>query len=273
MAFLPPPAFRRLSLPFEDKYPEYLLHQSSVLCHNDSDLHFVLLSEKEEHHILLQVFWLHGWAPAEKCSGLLLLFRNAELAGETALLLVLLINSLGVDLMSKSGLGISMISSVPLIFNNVFPIISFGTWNYIFQTLLVITLMILKRSFCPGYLFSFVVGIGFGKWSTFTTSGFRHCQTHCHWMCFTLSRDLSEILKKKYKLIKTSFDLSCLTTTVILSLVILHRFYGIGIGTVFCAFLTGKTVSIIQKFAGEHIEFYRLTGKKRMMLGRNVRHA
>ena len=86
-------------------------------------------------------------------------------------------------------------------------------------------------------------------------------------------RDLSEILKKKYKLIKTSFDLSCLTTTVILSLVILHRFYGIGIGTVFCAFLTGKTVSIIQKFVGEHIEFYRLTGKKRMMLGRNVRHA
>ena len=85
-------------------------------------------------------------------------------------------------------------------------------------------------------------------------------------------RDLSEILKKKYKLIKTSFDLSCLTTTVILSLVILHRFYGIGIGTVFCAFLTGKTVSIIQKFVGEHIEFYRLTGKKRMMLGRNVRH-
>ncbi|MDD6105413.1 MAG: DUF6198 family protein [Ruminococcus sp.] len=92
---------------------------------------------------------------------------------------------------------------MPLIFNNVFPIISFGTWNYIFQTLLVITLMILKRSFCPGYLFSF----------------------------------------------------------------------GVGIGTVFCAFLTGKTVSIIQKFAGEHIEFYRLTGKKRMMLGRNVRHS
>ena len=191
MAFIPPSAFRRFSLPFEDKYPEYLLHQSSVLCHNDSGLHSGPLSEKVELHILLPVFWLHGWAPAEKCSGLLLLFRNAELAGETALLLVLLINSLGVDLMSKSGLGISMISSVPLIFNNVFPIISFGTWNYIFQTLLVITLMILKRSFCPGYLFSFVVGIGFGKWSTFTTSGFRHCQTHCHWMCFTLSQDFS----------------------------------------------------------------------------------
>ena len=86
-----------------------------------------------------------------------------HLAGEAALIIVLLINSLGVDLMSKSGFGISTISSVPLVFNIAFPVLSFGTWNYIFQTLLVITLMILKRSFCTGYLFSFVVGIGFGK--------------------------------------------------------------------------------------------------------------
>ena len=89
--------------------------------------------------------------------------KKFHLAGEVALLIVLLINSLGVDLMSKSGFGISTISSVPLVFNIAFPVFSFGTWNYIFQTLLVITLMILKRSFCPGYLFSFVVGIGFGK--------------------------------------------------------------------------------------------------------------
>ena len=82
--------------------------------------------------------------------------KKFHLAGEVALLIVLLINSLG-------GFGISTISSVPLVFNIAFPVFSFGTWNYIFQTLLVITLMILKRSFCPGYLFSFVVGIGFGK--------------------------------------------------------------------------------------------------------------
>ena len=79
--------------------------------------------------------------------------KKFHLAGEVALLIVLLINSLGVDLMSKSGFGISTISSVPLVFNIAFPVFSFGTWNYIFQTLLVITLMILKRSFCPGYLF------------------------------------------------------------------------------------------------------------------------
>ena len=86
--------------------------------------------------------------------------RKFHLPGEAALLIVLLINPLAIDLISKSVFGISTISSVPLILSTAFPVFSFGTWNYIFQTLLVITLMVLKRSFCPGYLFSFVVGIG-----------------------------------------------------------------------------------------------------------------
>ena len=80
-------------------------------------------------------------------------------------------------------------------------------------------------------------------------------------------------VKKNYKIVKTTFDLTCLTTTVILSLTILHGFYGIGIGTVFCAFLTGKTVSAIQSFLEKHVEFYRATGKKRVALEKNMRHA
>lgn len=129
--------------------------------------------------------------------------RKFHLPGEAALLIVLLLNPLAIDLMSKSVFGISTISSVPLILSTAFPVFSFGTWNYIFQTLLVITLMVLKRSFCPGYLFSFVVGIG----------------------------------------------------------------------TFFCAFMTGRTVSLVQKFIGNHVEFYRLTKKKMVMPGKKMRHA
>lgn len=127
--------------------------------------------------------------------------RKFHLPGEAALLIVLLINPLAIDLMSKSVFGISTISSVPLILSTAFPVFSFGTWNYIFQTLLVITLMVLKRSFCPGYLFSFVVGIG----------------------------------------------------------------------TFFCAFMTGRTVSLVQKFIGNHVEFYRLTKKEMVMPGKKMR--
>ena len=129
--------------------------------------------------------------------------RKFHLPGEAALLIVLLINPLAIDLMSKSVFGISTISSVPLILSTAFPVFSFGTWNYIFQTLLVITLMVLKRSFCPGSLFSFVVGIG----------------------------------------------------------------------TFFCAFMTGRTVSLVQKFIGNHVEFYRLTKKEMVMPGKKMRHA
>ena len=129
--------------------------------------------------------------------------RKFHLPGEAALLIVLLINPLAIDLMSKSVFGISTISSVPLILSTALPVFSFGTWNYIFQTLLVITLMVLKRSFCPGYLFSFVVGIG----------------------------------------------------------------------TFFCAFMTGRTVSLVQKFIGNHVEFYRLTKKEMVMPGKKMRHA
>ena len=129
--------------------------------------------------------------------------RKFHLPGEAALLIVLLLNPLAIDLMSKSVFGISTISSVQLILSTAFPVFSFGTWNYIFQTLLVITLMVLKRSFCPGYLFSFVVGIG----------------------------------------------------------------------TFFCAFMTGRTVSLVQKFIGNHVEFYRLTKKEMVMPGKKMRHA
>lgn len=92
-----------------------------------------------------------------------IIMNKKYLPGELALCIVLIINSLGVCLMAKSGFGISTISSVPFVFNKVFPALSFGPWNYIFQTMLVLTLMILKKAFCFEYVFPFVVGIGFGK--------------------------------------------------------------------------------------------------------------
>ena len=63
--------------------------------------------------------------------------------GELALLIVILINSLGVVLMLMSGSGISAISSVPYAFSLVLPRLTLGTWTYIFQGRLILSLMIL----------------------------------------------------------------------------------------------------------------------------------
>lgn len=83
--------------------------------------------------------------------------------GEVALPAAVMINSLGVILMLYSNAGISAISSVPYAFSEVFTFLSLGTWTYIFQGLLVLSLMILRRKFVPSYLFSFVVGFVFGE--------------------------------------------------------------------------------------------------------------
>lgn len=80
------------------------------------------------------------------------------LRGEFALMAAIVINSFSVVLMLYSGSGISAISSVPYAFSEVFKELSLGTWTYIFQGALVLSLMILRRKFVPSYLFSFVAG-------------------------------------------------------------------------------------------------------------------
>lgn len=199
--------------------------------------------------------------------------------------IVLIINSLSVCLMTKSGFGISTISSVPYVLNKVFSQFSFGTWNYIFQTLLIVSLMILKRTFCLEYMISFGVGLGFGKMIDVHGAWLRMlpdtAALHVVYfivgfliMCFGIClannclmpitptdvfpRDLSEILGAQYKQVKTVFDLSCLSLTLILSIFVLHGIYGIGAGTIFCAFATGKTISIFQQHIFKnHVTFYK----------------
>ena len=85
------------------------------------------------------------------------------LRGELALIAAVLITSFGVVLMLYSGAGISAISSVPFAFSEVFTKISLGTWTYLFQGLLVLTLLILRKIFVSQYLFSLVVGFAFGE--------------------------------------------------------------------------------------------------------------
>ena len=63
----------------------------------------------------------------------------------------------------QSGSGISAISSVPYAFSEVLPMLTLGTWTYIFQGLLVITLMVLKESLYHRICFSFVAGFLFGE--------------------------------------------------------------------------------------------------------------
>jgi len=204
--------------------------------------------------------------------------------GELLLITVLFINSMGVQFMTKSGFGISAISSVPYVFSNIFTFLSFGTWNYVFQTMLVISLMVLRKRVSAGYVISFAAGVVFGRmldvhavWMAVLPElfAFRVLYFAAGLLCIgagicmannclmpiiptdMFPRDFSEIMKKKYQNVKTVFDISCLLTTVALSVAFTGSVMGIGAGTVICSLLTGKVVAMFQPVFDRHFTVYR----------------
>lgn len=202
--------------------------------------------------------------------------------GEVALPVALVINSFGVILMLYSAAGISAISSVPYAFSEVFPALSLGTWTYIFQGLLVLSLMIMRKKFVPSYLFSFVVGFVFGElldlhelWINILPDGL---EWRIAWFVISyvllsigiaisnrcglpivptdlFPRELSDITKVGYPKIKIIFDVSCLVVTAALTFFGLGHIEGLGIGTVLAAFTMGKAVGLCGDFLDRHFRF------------------
>lgn len=204
------------------------------------------------------------------------------LSCELTLLIIIIINSLGVVLMLHSGYGISAISSVPYAFSVVLPKLSLGTWTYIFQSILVITLMICRKKFVLSYLFSFVVSFAFGimvdihqMWVSLlpVTFGLRivyfilsyliicvgiALSNHCEMPIVATDlfpREFSSIFKIKYANVKVTFDVTCLCITAILTFVFLGYVDGLGLGTVLAALTMGKTIGMIEHVMLKYITF------------------
>ena len=197
--------------------------------------------------------------------------KKVTLRGELALLIVILINSMGV-----------------VLFSLVFPALTLGTWTYIFQGLLVLSLMILKKRFVPSYLFSFVAGFAFGKmvdiheiWIntlplTIPLRVFYFVASYLI-LCFGIAlsnrcklpviptdlfpRDLSEIIKKPYSKVKITFDVTCLFITACMTFLCLGHISGLGIGTVAAAFTMGKTIGVIGDAIDKKVEFVSVLSK------------
>jgi len=192
--------------------------------------------------------------------------------GEAALALAVVTNSFGVVLMLYSGSGISAISSLPFAFSEVLPALSLGTWTYIFQGLLVLSLMVLRRRFVLPYLGSFVVGFAFGEMLDVHELWIGILPDELGWrvLYFIISyllisfgialsnrcqlpiiptdlfpRELSQITGVGYPKIKIAFDVTCLAITAGMTIVFLGHLDGLGIGTIVAAFTTGKAVGLM----------------------------
>lgn len=208
--------------------------------------------------------------------------KKIILRGEAALIAAVIINSFGVVLMLYSGSGISAISSVPFAFSEVFPQLSLGTWTYLFQGALVLSLMLLQKHFVPQYLFSFVVGFAFGElldihnlwiyilpdtlWMRviyflisylLISSGIALSNRCCLPIIPTdlFPRELAQITGIAYPRIKISFDVICLAITAAMTCIFLGRLDGLGIGTILAAFTMGKFVGMIGDCLDRRIQF------------------
>lgn len=205
------------------------------------------------------------------------------ITGEIALLLGLVFNSFASTLMIKSQFGVSSITSVPYSLSLAFNKLTYGTWNYIFQCTLIAILVIATRKFKIGYIISFFLAVVFGNLIDFFNSTIMQMLPNNYLLntiyfivsFITISVGMSLLLNCKtpvlpidtftrdfpihfnipYKRSKTIFDLSCLAATIVISLIFLKKLVGIGVGTVVCAFITGKTVSYINSFIDKRFYF------------------
>lgn len=208
--------------------------------------------------------------------------KKFTLRGEIILLIAVIINSMGVVLMLYSNSGISAISSVPFAFSKVLPQLSLGTWTYIFQGILVLSLMFLQKRFIPQYLFSFVVGFFFGKlidinnlWvhilpktlsmqviyfliSYLLISLGIALSNRCHMPIVPTDlfpRELAYITNISYAKIKVAFDIICLTITIVMTFIFLGQIEGLGIGTILSALTMGKAIGMIGKNLDQRTRF------------------
>ena len=218
----------------------------------------------------------HGKS-TEKHPGQLPLFR-----GELALAIAVVINTFGVVLMLLSGSGISAISSVPYALTDVMPFLTLGEWTYLFQGVLIATLMVLRKRFVLPYLLSFVVGfffsclLDFHEWWTvilpkglvlqvlyFVISYLLICvgialSNRCGLPIIPTDlfpRELAAITKVSYPKIKIGFDATCLVITAATTFFCLGHVDGLGVGTVLAALTMGKTIGIIGGWMDKHFRF------------------
>ncbi len=208
--------------------------------------------------------------------------RLTVIPGEAALGIALVINTMGVMLMLYSGSGISAISSVPYAFSVVFPVFTLGTWTYLFQGVLVLSLMVMRRSFVPSYMFSFVTGFIFGKLLDLHSLWIYTLPDSLPWrisyfvisyilICIGIAlcnrcglpiiptdlfpRELTDITSLDYSKIKIGFDVTCIAVTAAMTQIALGHISGLGIGTVLAAFTMGKVIGIFGTVMDRRLKF------------------
>lgn len=202
---------------------------------------------------------------------------------EPAYVLGLIILALGVALMEKAGLGISMVVAPAYLISLKVSFLTFGRAEYILQALLLVITCLVLRRFKLSYLFSFVTAVIYGlildgwMWTlqgadagtlsvriSLYLLGMFLCSLGISLLFHTyLSPEVYELfvkeVSKKYQVninkFKIAYDCGSCVLAVAMSYLFFHSLRGVGVGTVFCALVNGILIGLCSRFLERYIDF------------------
>ncbi len=203
---------------------------------------------------------------------------------ELSLLAGIVLVAFAVCLFVRSGYGVTVLASIPLMLSYTFPVMDFGTWNIIYQFVLVCMAVAITRRPNMGYAISMVEAVLFGFFLnamkalladipiSFELSLVYLFVAHVMLFfgvaffmrsyipllpCDVFIRDVVITYRIKYRMFKTLFDVTCMLTSVAIGLLVFGRVVDIGIGTVISACITGYFVARITTGVYDRYLYFR----------------
>ncbi|MBP3620247.1 MAG: YitT family protein [Lachnospiraceae bacterium] len=203
--------------------------------------------------------------------------KNKLMLRMTFLIIGLFISGVGVAITKRGMLGVSPVSSVANIISIKFPVLSFGTWLFLWNCILILgQIVILRKDFKLFQLLQIPLSVLFGWFTDIgvwigdfipnelyivrlglvllgtAILGFGIAMTVNANLVMNSGEAFVKAIADKWKKVfgnvKIVFDVSCVTLSIILSLIFFDfSVVGTREGTIIAAFLTGMMVKMFQK--------------------------
>ena len=187
----------------------------------------------------------------------------------------------------KADLGLSMVVApaylLHLILSPILPFVTFGTATYMFQGLLLIVMCLVIGRFRFSYLFSFVTAVLYGYLLDLMMIPVSFIPTDSVWVRIALyvvgivlcsfgvsmmfhtyiKPEVYELFVKEVSArfsldinrVKIVYDISSCALAAAVSLIAFGALYGVGIGTVICAFVNGIMIAAFSRLFDKNFDF------------------
>lgn len=203
---------------------------------------------------------------------------------ELAYVLGMLFMPFAVAFTIKADLGMSMIAAPSYIISEKVPFLTNGQTEWLMQGFFLILMCIIIKSFRLSYLTSFASAFVYGlllDFARYVTNGINADSMIVRIILFILGmvltsfsvamffntylapcaydyfvRQIGTAKKLDMRKWKLSYDFSMLAVSILLSLVLFHRFVGINFGTLVMAVFNGNIIAFFSKLFDKHIEFF-----------------